>query len=195
MNASHQKTALRKTLRAARRALTPAQQTVAADRLGHLVASRLSAAATPRVALYLAADGELSVNPVIQYCWRHHIEVYLPVLSPLNQKMWFAHYRPESNLLANRFGIPEPITGKAIYPWQLNIVMMPLVGFDEQGNRLGMGGGYYDRVFANQHLWPKIPSLFGIAHECQKVPNIPSDAWDVALDGVFSDHQVYLKNA
>ena len=105
--------------------------------------------------------------------------------------MWFAQYTSSSVLTPNRFNIPEPLDGFAIRPWQLSLVLFPLVGFDVQGGRLGMGGGYYDRVFANRHLWPRRPSLFGIAHECQKVEVIPREPWDIPLDGVFSDRKVY----
>jgi 5-formyltetrahydrofolate cyclo-ligase len=193
MTVAHSKKELRKTLRAARRALSPAEQQLGAERLCQLVAPVLSPKRTPRIALYLAADGELSAQPLIEYCWRQKIQVYLPVLNPLNQKMWFAQYTPDSIMTVNRFGIAEPLSGAPARLWQLSLVMFPLVGFDQTCARLGMGGGFYDRVFANRDLWPRKPGLFGIAHECQKVDRVPREAWDIPLDGVFSDRQRYSR--
>ncbi len=192
MNIAQSKAELRKALRKARRAISAEDQHKASLRLKSLLKIWLSPARTPRVALYLAEDGELSVQPVIEYCWSQGVDVFLPVLNPLNSKMWFAHYQPESILTPNRYGIPEPLNGSAVRLWQLSLVMFPLVGFDPMGGRLGMGGGFYDRVFANQDLWPRRPRLFGIAHECQKAELIPREPWDIPLDGVFSDRQMYL---
>ena len=71
---------------------------------------------------------------------------------------------------------------------------MPLVGFDEQGTRLGMGGGFYDRSFAfrrQRRHWTG-PQLLGLAHGCQKVSQLPTAPWDIPLDGIASDHEVIL---
>ncbi|MEJ2043335.1 MAG: 5-formyltetrahydrofolate cyclo-ligase [Reinekea sp.] len=194
MTTAQSKASLRKTLRQARRSIPRPAQQRAAVRLCQLVSPWLSPRRTPRIALYLAEDGELSAAPLIDYCWAHQIKVFLPVLNPLSSKMWFAHYTPESTLTPNRFGIPEPLDGDLVRLWQLNLVLLPLVGFDTDGGRLGMGGGFYDRVFANRHLWPRQPGMFGIAHECQKVDQIPREPWDIPLDGIFSDRRIYPKS-
>jgi 5-formyltetrahydrofolate cyclo-ligase len=136
-------------------------------------------------------DGEIDLAPFIDHCRSHNIEVYLPILHQFKPTLWFAKYDVNSIMRANKFGIPEPLYSDPIRPWQLNWVLFPLVGFDEQGGRLGMGGGFYDRTFANALNWPKKPKMFGVAHECQKVEKIPLEAWDIELDGVFSNKQKY----
>jgi 5-formyltetrahydrofolate cyclo-ligase len=72
-------------------------------------------------------------------------------------------------------------------------VLVPLVGFDEHCNRLGMGKGFYDRTFGYKtRTGYNKPKLIGLAHECQKIPSVPTDSWDVRLDGVISDRGVYF---
>ena len=93
----------------------------------------------------------------------------------------------------NRFGIREPVDQKQhqVPAWRLSLVLMPLVGFDPQGNRLGMGGGFYDRTFAyrtRRKTWPG-PTLLGVAHHCQKVSALPVASWDIPLDAIITDEQ------
>ena len=74
---------------------------------------------------------------------------------------------------------------------------MPLVGFDQQGYRLGMGGGYYDATLAfmqHRRLWRK-PRLVGVAYECQRVETLPHDPWDMPLDAVLTERQLYYFSA
>ena len=185
------KTELRKELRAKRRALSMEEQQNAARSVAQVIGSKLSIPKTRRVAVYLAQDGEIDLQPFIQHCWQLRIEVYLPILHRFKPTLWFARYQADSELINNRFGIPEPLTGDPIKTWQLDAVLLPLVGFDEQGSRLGMGGGFYDRTFAGSVHWLKRPKLFGVAHECQKVAAIPLEAWDIPLQGIFTNNGHY----
>ena len=77
--------------------------------------------------------------------------------------------------------------------WRLDLVLVPLVGFDPQGNRLGMGGGFYDRTFAyrGRRKHTSRPCLIGLAHECQRVEHLPCAGWDIPLDGVITDCRRY----
>ena len=95
----------------------------------------------------------------------------------------------------NRYRIPEPDARycRAMKRQFLSLVLMPLVAFDAKGNRLGMGGGYYDRAF-NQTQWPyktRRPLLVGVAHEFQRVPELPTESWDVPLDAVITEREIY----
>jgi len=185
------KVQLRKQLRSARRGLSAQQQTLASDRLLRVIKPLLGQSRKRRIALYTAMDGEIDLSPLIAACRRWQIELYLPVLHRFKKSLLFARYDATGPLRPNKYGIPEPYQAVLIKPWQLNLILLPLVGFDQQGGRLGMGGGYYDRTFANAQRWPRRPALLGVAHECQKVGHIPLAAWDIQLDGVVSDRHFY----
>ncbi len=182
---------LRKLIRARRRALRPAQQRAAARRLGRTVVASQSFRAARRIALYITADGEIDPAPICRAAWRRGKQVFLPVLHPLRHNcLIFVRYRESDRLLPNRFGIPEPtLLRHSIAPWQLDLVLMPLVAFDAAGNRLGMGGGFYDRSFAVTKAlrWPRRPRLCGLAYRLQRVAALPVNSWDVPLARVFTD--------
>lgn len=184
---------LRKHLRDARRVLTPKQQQEAAVNLLKQIAKLPEFLKAKRIAVYLASDGEIDLQPLIHQCWRMHKEVYLPVVKPgKSSALCFVQYTQETELTINRFRIPEPDPNKnhKLPTHLLDIVFMPLVGFDEQGNRLGMGGGFYDRTFAFKKENSKSkPLLIGVAHECQRVEKIDVEEWDVGLDEVITDQE------
>ena len=130
------------------------------------------------VAVYMAQDGEVDLQPIIDACWQRGIAVALPVIS--GRDLSFRAYRPETTLRRNRFGIPEPANAELLPP---TTVLAPLVAFDDQGHRLGMGGGFYDRYFAAH---PEA-RRFGIAHDCQRADALPSDAQDIPLTAVATE--------
>jgi len=144
------------------------------------------------VACYLASDGEVSLTPVIELLWKRKKKVCLPVLFKLSPRaMYFAGYDKQTIMLDNLYGIPEPAT-KAhhkVMPFALDIVLMPLVAFDRSGNRLGMGGGFYDRYFSFINRQTSIckPKLIGVAHDFQEVTSLESEPWDVPLDAIVTE--------
>jgi 5-formyltetrahydrofolate cyclo-ligase len=182
---------LRRRMRAQRRALRPAQQRGAAGRLCRALARNAMFLRAQRIAVYVAADGEIDTSLLRKRAWQLGKRIYLPVLHPLRpRQLVFVEYKVGDRLLRNRFGIPEPKAMRAaIPPWRLDLVLMPLVAFDAAGNRLGMGGGFYDRTFslARQAMWPRKPKLCGVAHQLQQVPALPARVWDVPLKTVFTD--------
>lgn len=96
-------------------------------------------------------------------------------------------------MTSNRYGIPEPVDAKPLHARQLDLLLMPLVGFDLAGRRLGMGGGYYDATLAflrHRRHWRK-PRLVGVAFECQRVETLPHDPWDMPLDAVLTEKRLY----
>ncbi|MGB1271521.1 MAG: 5-formyltetrahydrofolate cyclo-ligase, partial [Endozoicomonas sp.] len=141
---------LRKTLRERRRALSASQHLSASQGLAAVLQQRDEVISSQRIALYLANDGEIDPAVIQQVFWEQGKDCYLPVLDSQNTgHLKFAHYLPDSPLVNNCYGIPEPkmACARMIEPQQLDLVLLPLTGFDDQGQRLGMGGGFYDRTF------------------------------------------------
>lgn len=182
---------LRQAMREQRRSLRPSQQRAAAQRLARRVTASASFLSARRIALYIAADGEIDPAPLLARALRLGKSVFLPVLHPLSHdRMLFVRYRTAEELRRNRYGIPEPkIWRQRARPWQLDLVLTPLVAFDRLGNRLGMGGGFYDRTFDRTAAarWPRRPALCGLAHRLQAVPQLPAAPWDIPLARVFTD--------
>jgi 5-formyltetrahydrofolate cyclo-ligase len=110
--------------------------------------------------------------------------------------MVFQRIEPGERLRRNRFGIPEPVirTARQRRVWALDLLLIPLVGFDGNGGRLGMGGGFYDRSLAYRAMRKKShkPTLLGLAHECQRVDRLPLESWDVALQATVTDQGWYV---
>jgi len=187
---------LRSELRRRRKLLSPAGQHAAAERLYRRVVSWNLFLRSRRMAFYFASDGEIDPLAILFRALQMGKACYLPVLSPRQHgKVCFAPFHQGDVLQPNRWGILEPVASqrKFIAPQSLNLVFVPLVGFDASGNRLGMGKGYYDRTFAfrTRSSGPS-PRLIGLAHECQRADAIPVSEWDIPLDGVVSDQRIYL---
>lgn len=195
---------LRRQLRARRRELSQSQQQQAAQQLVSKLRRHPVFLRSKHIAFYMADDGELSLHNLMVAAEKMGKHCYLPVLHPFKQnKLWFAHYRSGDTLVANRYGLAEPRSEKRHHPaWVLDLVFMPLVGFDRSGNRLGMGGGFYDRTFAfkkavgknNSNSKPKHPALVGVAHHCQETTELSGEPWDVAMDYIATDKEVIAAN-
>ena len=183
---------IRQHIRQRRRTLTPTEQ----QHFAELAAARMLAyepvmkAAT--VAVFLSFDGELDTTPLIRALWQAGKTVYLPVLHPFSKgNLLFLRYAKNSHLVMNRLKILEPkLDVRDVLPLnKLDVLITPLVAFDEQGQRLGMGGGFYDRTLQNwqQHgVWP-----VGLAHDCQHVPALPAEEWDIPLPAVVTPSRIW----
>ncbi|WP_409420413.1 5-formyltetrahydrofolate cyclo-ligase [Pseudaeromonas sp. ZJS20] len=180
---------LREMARRHRQSLSPHQQQQAATQLKARFIQHPKVQAADTLALYLAMDGELSTQACIQWCWEAGKRVCLPVLHPVHAgHLLFLAYEADTPMQHNRFGIPEPrLDSRTVVPLeQLSLIFTPLVAFDSQGNRLGMGGGFYDRTLAQWHQHRQGPYPIGLAHDCQRVEQIPSEAWDVPLPEILT---------
>lgn len=181
------RSALRRTLRQRRRNLTRHQQQRAARQLADLALRRPELARARDIALYLPQDGEISPLPLLDALLAQGRRIYLPVLRPGSQ-LRFRRY-PAARMRSNRFGIPEPL-GRDYRPRQLDLVFLPLVGFDRYGGRLGMGGGYYDRSFAFVRGGIlRQPLLVGLGHAFQEVARLPVEPWDVPLAAIATERR------
>ena len=188
---------LRQQLRQARCALSPREHAAHSAAIAQQLVNHPMFRAAQHIACYLPNDGEVDLVPLITQVWAMGKTVYLPVLSAIHRNhLHFLPYAPGDTLAVNRFGIPEPLlrSRRVIRITRLDLVLTPLVGFDVHGNRLGMGGGFYDRTFdflRRRQMWRK-PHLLGVAFELQRCPEgLPHQPWDVPLDGVVTESAVH----
>jgi 5-formyltetrahydrofolate cyclo-ligase len=186
---------IRRRMRATRRQLPPSARRRAAARLAERLV-RLSQFRNARlIAGYQPNDGEIDPWPALQRAVRLGKEVCLPAVDrPAPGAMRFMRYVPGDPLRENRYGIREPHAAMArtVTRRQLDLVLVPLVAFDADGNRLGMGGGYYDQHFAwrRSGLWRR-PVLVGVAYGFQRVARIERAEWDVPLDAIVTESDMY----
>jgi 5-formyltetrahydrofolate cyclo-ligase len=184
---------MRKQLRANRRALSVAEQRIAARNLLHNVLRLAEIRSARHIALYWPNDGEIDPRPLLKRLKRMRKQCFVPLLSELfHNRLWFVPVGARTR--RNLFGIPEPIvpararrSGR-----ELDLVFLPLVGFDRRGNRIGMGGGFYDRTFGflrDRDGWHR-PTLIGLAHACQEVPALQPAEWDVPLAAIVTDREI-----
>ena len=140
------------------------------------------------IGCYLPTPAEVDTRLIIARAWRMKKRIFVPVLKK-NQRMIFQEIGPETDLLLNRFGIYEPKNGDCIPARDLDIVITPVVAFDDSNNRIGMGGGYYDRAFSflQHRKFAFRPRLIGVAFACQKVEQIAPNPWDIRLFATFTE--------
>lgn len=186
------RTALRRELRQRRRALSAAQRMTAAETVADHLLALAFAPVEGYAAGYWALDGEIALHawqlrlpPAVIYC--------LPVLHE-DQRLRFAPWRPGDALVSNRHGIPEPDVAvtSLLDAAAMQFVAVPVVGFDANGQRLGMGGGWYDRTFAFRHDRPAPPWLAGVAFSMQRIDTLTPQTWDVSMDAICTEADSFL---
>ena len=193
---------IRVDIRALRQQLTKSDQQHASSAISEKLAKHSHIIKANSIAVYLANDGELDLVDFIDWCWQQNKQVYLPVIHPFCKgHLLFLHYQPTTKLVSNKYGIFEPKLNVAnVLPVnQLDVLITPLVAFDSQGDRIGMGGGFYDRTLANWHQQTKLqtrlqqleakqikPFPIGVAHHCQKIAKVPVEHWDIRLPEILT---------
>lgn len=191
---SENRTALRKTFRQRRAALTASQQqrhgVAALEKLQRLVARY----PVKRVGLYLSTAEELDTAPILEWLLDRNVIVGLPAITDSAAgTMVFREQQTGAPKHRGRFGLLEPVaTAPELSIATFDLLLMPLVAFDDQGQRLGMGGGYYDRALGSQAARAR-PLLIGLAHSVQHSAHpLPSATWDVPLDAVVTEQSLLL---
>ncbi|QFX95287.1 5-formyltetrahydrofolate cyclo-ligase [Acidithiobacillus thiooxidans ATCC 19377] len=186
------KGSLRRTMRQQRRTLSPQHLQQAALALSRQILQLSHYKKAQRIALYWPMQGEINPLPLMYHRLSRHKQFYLPVLSgSFAQKLRFAPFHGESRMRPNGFRIPEPQVAADLLmtPQDLDLLILPLVAFDTEGYRLGMGGGFYDRSLASishrQH-WQH-PRLLGVGHAFQQLDRVPREPWDVPLSIICTD--------
>lgn len=178
---------LRLTLRAKRNELTLNDQELASEQLCLALLGMTKVNDT--LALYFANDGELSPNKAIVKLLEQGRKVVVPVMHSFRKGyLNFQLYERDTPMCKNGFGIEEPVlSATTTVPLsEIDYLFMPLVGFDLQGNRMGMGGGFYDRTLSRIDQMESRPNLIGLAHDCQQVEQLPIESWDVPIDMIIT---------
>lgn len=185
---------LRSELRRARRAIPPWRRRRAAESLRRQVVRSGVLLRHRRIGFYLATGEEMSLLPLLNQASWLGKHCYVPIVPPRFQhRLGFSRLTPLPRWYANRFGIDEHWSPRPVRAWQLDMLFLPLVGFDAEGYRLGMGGGFYDASLAylgRRKAWRK-PLLVGVGYECQKVARVPREPWDMPLDAAVTEKSWY----
>lgn len=188
-------TQIRNRIRASRRALDPEVRLAKSVEICNRLAELDSFKSARHVAAYLAFDGEADPMELMTAAVDQGKEVYLPIIVGKSKPLAFAPWTPSTKMVKNRFDILEPKVeqAKLIAAEELDLVVCPLVAFDDNRNRIGVGGGFYDRTFAflNEPGHDREVRLVGFAFELQKLDSIEQQTWDVRLDAVVTESRIY----
>jgi 5-formyltetrahydrofolate cyclo-ligase len=179
---------LRIDARKARRSMTASERARASQRIAHRFLNSRYFLSSKTIGCYVSTWDEVDTSAIIERAWCAKKRVFLPVTTA-HGRMLFRETLPGTDLARNDFGLWEPASGTLIDANKLDVVVTPLVAFDARRNRIGMGGGYFDRAFAfldGRTHWLR-PKLIGVAFECQKVQKITRNPWDIPLFRVFTE--------
>jgi 5-formyltetrahydrofolate cyclo-ligase len=184
-----EKTRLRQLHKAQRLAISATQRMQTAEAVAQQLLQLPELLKANYVAAYWASFGELPLH-ILQMRLQAPQIWCLPIIAP-DKTLGFAPWRIGDPLVSNQYGIPEPdlSPSSTLHANDMSIVLMPLLAYTRKGERLGMGGGYYDRSFANR-LRTTSPLLIGIAYSSQEVESLPTEDWDVKLDMLVNEREL-----
>lgn len=179
---------LRQALKAKRNQISVPEKMAAAEAVAQHILAQLSESGGT-LAAYWACSGELPLH-ILQMRLPSHWIWCLPVVQA-NRQLLFAPWRPGDELVTNQYGIPEPTLAPSscLRPNELSAVLVPLLGFTRHGQRLGMGGGFYDASFAFRKNQFAPPKLIGVGFACQEIEAIDGQDWDVNMDAIATEHE------
>lgn len=183
---------LRTQFRHLRAIIKPEVREKAAHQVAIIFSQQLMFQTSEHIGCYLAYKEEFDTVPLIETIWQAKKKCYLPVLTDNRERpLEFVRYTHGAELERNRFGILEPYDKvHSIAAQDLDLVIIPLIAFDNLGHRLGTGGGYYDRIFQFRGEQKSPPTLMGLAFAIQEADALPDDPWDIALDCILTEKGV-----
>jgi 5-formyltetrahydrofolate cyclo-ligase len=181
---------LRQHYRAQRAAIKKHDREAAAQSAASLLQSFQPFLNGQKIACYFPVGDEFDSRPLIDVILKANKLCYLPVLGE-SQFLYFVQYDTNDLLTPNRFNIPEPQNKmRHVVPSDLDLVITPLVAFDKQGNRLGTGGGYYDRTFAFLREGKHSLFMLGVGFAAQEAKKLMPEDWDIQLNAVLTEKQI-----
>jgi len=181
---------LRNELRQRRRALSVPSKQFASKRITQLLMRSGWLRHGQRIAIYLATEEELDLAPLINQAWRRSCQLFAPhIINAHRREMKFYPFNAQSPLITHRWGMQQLAhPGTPIATRMLDAVLIPTVGFDSAGHRLGMGGGFYDRHFTQwRRVQPNKPAMIGVAYTCQEISAIDVQPHDIQLDAILTE--------
>ena len=213
---AQEKNDLRRQFRSARRALKSAERKKSSLAIATQLRHSHEYQQAEHIGVYSAKTDELSLDTLIQFAREDQKSLYLPVIDHSNteNRMIFSVWQSGDKLIKNKYGIFQPnVTFQTIHAPRLDMVLLPLLAFDHQGQRLGMGGGYYDRFFSNSETntthhnaknnhektseeysdesrGASMPARIGIAHSSQQCDFLPGEEWDILLHAVITENEI-----
>lgn len=179
---------LRKQLRHQRRAVSPFVQKQSQQRVLNQLLRLKQFQHSKKIGVYLHAFGEIQTRHIIEYCFKQHKDVYLPMICTMNKQLHWVKIT-QQQYRNNRFsyhplGMKEPVASRGLHVSKLDLLIIPLLACDIYGTRIGMGGGFYDRTLASAG---KTPFRLGIAHDFQLIQHrLTREAWDQPLDALIT---------
>ena len=179
---------LRKSAISARRSLNDEERDHASSKICERIVHSHEFMCSKTIACYLPSYDEVDPIAIIERAWRAKKRVFSPVIN-MRGDMIFRQLTPDTALHKNVFGLWEPVSGPVMAARMCDLVITPVVAFDDQRHRIGMGSGYFDRRFQflkHRRRWLR-PKLIGLAFECQKVEKIAPNPWDIRLYQVVSE--------
>jgi len=181
------KTLLRRELRSARTSLVCETRSRHDKSIGRHLLQLIKSKASGSIACYWPFNGEPDITPVYQQLLTHGHVLALPVISANDKhEMQFHIWQKSTRLVKNRYGIFEPHNSSPLPLSSFDLLIIPLVGYDNCGNRLGMGAGYYDRCLESTRDLP-VPLRVGIAYSLQEIDRLEKNKWDIPLHGLVNE--------
>ena len=187
------KQALRRELRRRRMAKSRDARRAAAQALVRHAARLLGRG--KRIGGYLAAGSELDLEPLMSAALFRGASLFLPRIPHRVRRLWFSRIGAADRWFSHpRYGIVE-YDGLLARAENLDLLFVPLLGIDDEGYRMGQGGGFYDATLAYRRRRAGGPLLVGVAYECQRVARVPRESWDVRLDALLTEAGLYRMTA
>jgi 5-formyltetrahydrofolate cyclo-ligase len=183
-----QKAALRKSSRLKRAGLGGEQRLALDAAINRHLLDYTERLRPGTVAAFAAFDGEPDLAPALRQLDIDGVRLALPVIldEPGRPVIGFRQWRPTDAMKSNCYGIPEPVGTLELRLSEIDLVLLPLVAWDEHGGRLGMGASFYDRLF-EPFAGDDRPTRTGVGYDLQRSERLPLDPWDVRLHQVLTE--------
>jgi len=190
LKSEHQQADIRRQIKSIRANLDPVYREAASEIIADKVIRSNWFYSAKKIGCYLATPSEVDTSSIILRAWMMKKRVFVPVVTK-NFSMQFHEMKSNTDLYPNALGIYEPMHGNVLPARELDIVITPLVAFDNALNRIGMGGGCFDRTFAflKHRKFLFKPKLIGVAFACQEIEKVIANPWDIRLFHIVSDNQ------